>query len=75
MRMQSKFEMVPQERFNLGKDNFEPHSVRREHHKIICVADIVFRAEGMFHKLVELVHVDIYEELGGKIPEGETNSF
>lgn len=37
--------------------------VMMEKHKIVGVADVVFRLEMMLHPLVELVHVHIDEEL------------
>ena len=53
----------------LQKHCFQLLLVVRENHKVISVADIVFGFDLMLHKLVELVHIDVDQQLARKIAE------
>lgn len=48
-------------------------SIRMQEYKIICVPNVVSNFELPFHKLIELVHVHIHEELAGEIAEWESD--
>lgn len=41
----------------------------RKKHKVICVADVVFDFQFVLNKLVELVHIDVYQQLACEITE------
>src|SRR3989338_5054469 len=46
-----------------------------QNHKIICIPNVIFRFDRSLHKLIEFVHIDIYEKLRSEISKRETNLF
>jgi hypothetical protein len=47
------------------------YSVRGEKHKVVRIPDVVCGLEGVLHELIKLIHIDVDEELGGEVAEGE----
>ena len=53
----------------LKKYRLEPGFVCGEYHKVVRIADIVPGLDPVLHKLIELVHIDIDQKLGGEIAQ------
>lgn len=48
---------------------FQPRPICRQESEIIGIAGVVLRAQRVLHKLVKLIHVHVYQQLGGKIAQ------
>ncbi len=72
--MKSKMQTVLEKHFDPRQHLYEPYFVLRENRKIIGVANIVFDSKITFYKLIELVHVNVYEELRGEVTKWQPNA-
>lgn len=53
----------------LQESCFQLLFIIRKNHKVISIADIVFGSYLMLHKLVKLIHIDVYQKLRGEVAE------
>ena len=67
--MKGKLEPLAKKCADLRHQIFQVPSVARKNREIIGVAEIIFYFQIAFHELIELVHIDVHEELRGKIAE------
>lgn len=59
-----------------GRDNrLEALLVSVDNDDIIDIPTVIFAAELVFHKMVEIVQVNVAEQLGGKIADGKPLAF
>lgn len=69
--MQLKLEFGGEKGADAWQQTFEPRTVFGQEDEIIGVADVVRGFKLMRGELVELVHVDVHEELGGEVAQRE----
>ena len=74
IRMHGELEFASQKFSHRRQNGFEVHLVRRKDCEIIGIAQIIFRLEAMLHKLVEFVHVNVYQKLGRQIAERKSDA-
>ena len=72
LRMQREREPIAEERRHRLNQVFQIRVIRRRNCKIVGIAGIMPYMKFVLNKLIEFVHVDIREELGGKIADGHT---
>ena len=52
---------------NLWQDFHQDADIFIHYDEVICISNVIFLFETMFHELVKLVHVDIDQHLGSQI--------
>ena len=67
--MHGELELASQKLLYRRQNGFEVRLVSRKDGEIISIAKIIFRLEAMLHKLVEFIHVNVYQKLGRQIAE------
>src|SRR3989344_5372442 len=56
---------------NVGQHLENGHFLLMEKYKIISIANVISLLEPVLYKLIKLVHIDIHQELGCEITEGQ----
>ena len=74
IRMHGELKLASQKIPHRRQNSLEVRFVRRKDGKVVGITEIIFRLESMFHKLVEFVHVNVYQKLGGQIAERKSDT-
>lgn len=67
--MERKLQLRLQKFVDVRKQIFHMRTVRMKDHEIISISDVVSHFKLPFHKLIELVHVHVHEQLTCEITE------
>ena len=67
--MQGERKTVPKKHRDRLDQIFQIRTIRRHYCKIIGVAGIMLYMELVFHKLIELIHIDVREELRREVAD------
>ncbi len=59
--------MIGQERLYTWKQILQVFPVRRDNNEVIGIPSIMLYMKRMFHKLIELIHIDVRKQLACQI--------